>query len=139
MQKDDRLRCGGNIWTRQGKSAKTENSTRKDYQVQICTDKTRSGRGWICKSKSKMVSKRISGSIFAEFGECSPTISKEGMNLILTLIAMNKWRLNVMDVEGASLQGEVMERPHGELWAELPPGGIPGVEDGSRIRLRKSV
>ena len=45
--------------------------------------------------------------------KCSPTITKEGMNLILECIAMNKWGLNVMDVEGAFLQGEILERPNG--------------------------
>jgi len=71
--------------------------------------------------------------------KCSPTMTKAGMNVILAFIAMKRWALNVMDVEGAFLQGDEMERPNGELYAELPTGGIPGVEDGSLIRLKKSV
>ena len=41
----------------------------------------------------------------------SPTCAKEGMRLILTLLASNKWPCNAIDIKSALLQGKQFERP----------------------------
>ena len=47
----------------------------------------------------------------------SPTFSKEGFRLILSITAHNKWKINAVDVKTAFLQGEEIDR---ELYM-LPP------------------
>ena len=46
---------------------------------------------------------------------------------------------NICDIKGAFLQGNELHRPNGELYVELPPGGIPGIQPGSLLFVRKAV
>ena len=69
----------------------------------------------------------------------SPTLSAEALGLVLQLCSSNAWSLVIADIEGAFLQGDKLERERGELYVELPPGGIPGVEVGSLMKIEKAV
>ena len=69
----------------------------------------------------------------------SPTLSAEALGLVLQLCSSKAWNLVIADIEGAFLQGDKLERERGELYVELPPGGIPGVEAGSLMKIEKAV
>ena len=67
------------------------------------------------------------------------TLSTEAMCVILQMSATKGWNFNICDIEGAFLQGNELHRPEGELYVELPPGGIPGIQPGSLLFMRKAV
>ena len=69
----------------------------------------------------------------------SPTLSTEALALVLQLSASKNWDFGICDIEGAFLQGESLHREQGELYVELPPGGAPGIEKGSLLRIKKAV
>ena len=69
----------------------------------------------------------------------APTLSTEALALVLQLSASNRWDFGICDVEGAFLQGGSLCREQGELFVELPPGGAPGIEKGSLLRIKKAV
>ena len=69
----------------------------------------------------------------------SPTLSTEALALVMQLSASYGWDFGICDVEGAFLQGENLYREQGELFVELPPGGAPGIEKGSLLRIKKAV
>lgn len=69
----------------------------------------------------------------------SPTLSADSLVVILQILASRKWELMIMDVEGAFLQGEPLERQQGKLYAKMPPEGIPGYPNDAVIELCKCV
>ena len=74
-----------------------------------------------------------------ELDTSSPTLSTEGLALALQLMASNKWRLKIADVEGAFLRGDKLEPSRGRLYIEVPPGGVEGLEDGCVVEAVKTV
>ena len=66
-------------------------------------------------------------------GKChSPTLSQFGRSLILQMIVSHKWVMHLGDIKGAFLEADVREKAMlNPVYAELPPGGVPGVEPGS--------
>ena len=58
----------------------------------------------------------------------SPTLSADALSIILQIIASNRWRLTIADIEGTFLQGHGMIRPSGQVYVKLPREGVPGVE-----------
>ena len=69
----------------------------------------------------------------------SPTVSQEAFMATLQTCANNQWRIQIADVEGAFLQGDKLQRDKGELYVELPPDGIPGLQKGTLLRVVKAV
>ena len=69
----------------------------------------------------------------------SPTLTADGLAVVLQLTASMKWTLQIADVEGAFLQGEKLERKHGKIFARLPPCGTPGMDQHDIVELIKCV
>ena len=66
----------------------------------------------------------------------APTVHKTTIALICQYAASMSWKLSAADVEAAFLKADEQDR---ELYAEVPPEGLPGVPAGSLIRLLKAV
>ena len=69
----------------------------------------------------------------------SPTCSKEALRITLALIAQKKWKLNVIDIKTAFLQGEEIDRKvfvmppkEAETNVWLLKKCVCGLEDASR-------
>eukprot|EP00974_Lingulodinium_polyedra_P125791 11195814-Lingulodinium_polyedra.AAC.1 len=45
-------------------------------------------------------------------------------------MASFQWVLEIGDIKSAFMEAKPFDRPAGKLYAEQPPGGIPGVENG---------
>lgn len=69
----------------------------------------------------------------------APTLSGEALSLVLQLAASHNWSLTIADIEGAFLQGDSLKREDGDVYVELPPGGIPGLPEGTLLKLLKPV
>ncbi|OLQ02761.1 Copia protein [Symbiodinium microadriaticum] len=69
----------------------------------------------------------------------APTLTAEGFATAMQLIASQKWRLNIADVEGAFLRGDALDPKRGRLFIDLPPGGVPGVPAGSVVEAIKTI
>ena len=69
----------------------------------------------------------------------SPTLSADGLAMSLQVIASEKWVLFIMDVEGAFLQGDPLNREKGRIFAKVPREGIPGIDQDAVIELQKCV
>ena len=69
----------------------------------------------------------------------SPTLTADGLAVVLQLTASMRWTLQIADVEGAFLQGERLERQHGKIYARLPPCGTPDMDQGAVVELVKCV
>ena len=69
----------------------------------------------------------------------APTLSGDGLAMVLQMIASRGWDLEIADVEGAFLQGKPLERDAGPIYVELPKEEIPGVAPGSLVQLVKCV
>ena len=74
-----------------------------------------------------------------ELDTAAPTLSPEGLAVVLQVLATKKWDLCIGDVEAAFLRGDDIERPRGRVLVRVPPGGIPGVPEGAVIELLKPV
>jgi IS30 family transposase len=89
--------------------------------------------------KCRWVLKGFQDPDILELHRQSPTLSADGLMVCLQLLASGKWELMIMDVEGAFLQGEPLNREQGKLYAEIPTEGIPGIPQGSVVELCKCV
>jgi hypothetical protein len=69
----------------------------------------------------------------------SPTLSADGLAMVLQVIASMQWIMTVADVEGAFLQGEKYDRDTGKIYTSMPPGGFPGIPQDSIFELTKCV
>ena len=74
-------------------------------------------------------------------GKChSPTLSQFGRSLILQLLVSNKWKMCLGDIKGAFLEADVRQKAlENPVYAELPPGGVPGVEKGSLVQVLGNI
>ena len=74
-------------------------------------------------------------------GKChSPTLSQLARNLLLQLIVSHKWVMKLRDIKGAFLEANVKEQmSENPVFAELPPGGVPGAEKGSLIQVTGNI
>ena len=57
----------------------------------------------------------------------SPTLSQLGRMVLMQTIASYKWTLQLGDIKGAFLEAGELPEKFRPLYAELPPGGIPGL------------
>eukprot|EP00435_Cladocopium_sp_Y103_P010293 s4146_g2.t1 len=74
-------------------------------------------------------------------GRChSPTLSQLSRSLILQLIVSHKWTLGLGDIKGAFLEANVREQAlQNPVYAELPPGGVPGIKPGSLVQVLGNI
>lgn len=74
-------------------------------------------------------------------GKChSPTLSQQARSIILQLIVSFGWSLNLGDIKGAFLEADVSkQKAANPVYAELPPGGVPGVEAGSSVQILGNI
>ncbi|OLQ09519.1 Copia protein [Symbiodinium microadriaticum] len=69
----------------------------------------------------------------------APTLSGDGLAMVLQMIASRGWLLEIADVEGAFLQGEPLKREAGPIYVEMPREEVPGAAPGSLVQLIKCV
>jgi hypothetical protein len=74
-------------------------------------------------------------------GKChSPTLSQLGRNLALQLIVSHRWTMGLGDIKGAFLEANVPDQAlQNPVYAELPPGGVPGVAPGSLVQVLGNI
>ena len=74
-------------------------------------------------------------------GKChSPTLSQFSRNILLQLIVSHRWSMKLGDIKGAFLEADVQEKLLANpVFAELPPGGVPGVEKGSLVQVTGNI
>ena len=74
-------------------------------------------------------------------GKChSPTLSQFGRSLILQMLVSNKWTMNLGDIKGAFLEANVRDKAlRNPVYAELPPGGVPGIPEGSLVQVLGNI
>ena len=74
-------------------------------------------------------------------GKChSPTLSQFGRSLILQMLVSNKWTMNLGDIKGAFLEANVRDKAlQNPVYAELPPGGVPGIPEGSLVQVLGNI
>ena len=74
-------------------------------------------------------------------GKChSPTLSQSARSLILQLLVSFRWEMKPGDVKGAFLEADVREKALANpVYAELPPGGVPGIPEGSLVQVLGNI
>ena len=74
-------------------------------------------------------------------GKChSPTLSQFGRSLILQMIVSHGWVMHLGDIKGAFLEANVRDKALANpVYAELPPGGVPGIEEGSLVQVLGNI
>ena len=74
-------------------------------------------------------------------GKChSPTLSQLARSIVLQLIVSNKWEMNLGDIKGAFLEADVREQAlKNPVYAEMPPGGVPGISPGSLVQVLGNI
>ena len=74
-------------------------------------------------------------------GKChSPTLSQLARSVVLQLIVSHKWEMNLGDIKGAFLEADVREQAlRNPVYAELPPGGVPGIPSGSLVQVLGNI
>ena len=74
-------------------------------------------------------------------GKChSPTLSQFGRSLILQVIVSHRWVMHLGDIKGAFLEANVRDKALlNPVFAELPPGGVPGVAPGSLVQVLGNI
>ena len=65
----------------------------------------------------------------------TPQVAKETAFFVLQILASMKWLIGHLDFTQAFHSGDRIQR---ELYAEVPPEGIPGVSDRQLLRLLKT-
>ena len=69
----------------------------------------------------------------------SPTLSQMGRTVLFQLMATFRWRLQLGDVKGAFLEAGPLPRCYRPLYARLPAGGIPGIDEDCLIEVLDNV
>lgn len=74
-------------------------------------------------------------------GKChSPTLSQLARSVVLQLIVSHKWEMNLGDIKGAFLEADVRDQAlKNPVFAELPPGGAPGIPSGSLVQVLGNI
>ena len=69
----------------------------------------------------------------------APTLSGDGLAMVLQMIASRGWLLEIADVEGAFLQGKPLRRDAGPIYVDMPKEDVPGAAPDSLVQLVKCV
>ena len=74
-------------------------------------------------------------------GKChSPTLSQLGRNMLLQILVSKQWTMKLGDIKGAFLEANVRDKALANpVFAELPPGGVPGVAPGSLVQILGNI
>lgn len=74
-------------------------------------------------------------------GKChSPTLSQLGRNMLLQILVSKQWTMKLGDIKGAFLEANVRDQALANpVFAELPPGGVPGVAPGSVVQILGNI
>ena len=74
-------------------------------------------------------------------GKChSPTLAQISRNIMLQLIVSHQWVMMLGDIKGAFLEANVKEQMLANpVFAELPPGGVPGIDKGSLVQITGNI
>ena len=73
---------------------------------------------------------------FRESGEChSPTLHQLSRALLLQILVSKRWVLNLGDIKGAFLEAGPIPERYRPLYAQQPPGGIPGLNPSDVIEV----
>ena len=74
-------------------------------------------------------------------GKChSPTLSQFGRSIVLQMLVSNHWEMSLGDIKGAFLEADVKAKALANpVFAELPPGGVPGIEAGSLVQIMGNI
>ncbi|CAE7225088.1 RE2, partial [Symbiodinium necroappetens] len=91
--------------------------------------------GGPCKAKVRHVMKGFSENGAEELDAATPQVTRDGVIAVTQIIVGQGWRLGFLDFTQAFHSGDPISR---ELYAEQPPEGIPGLQRGQLLRLRKT-
>ena len=91
--------------------------------------------GGPCKAKVRHVMKGFSENGAEELDAATPQVTRDGVIAVTQMIVGQGWRLGFLDFTQAFHSGDPIGR---ELYAEQPPEGIPGLQRGQLLRLRKT-
>eukprot|EP00435_Cladocopium_sp_Y103_P029630 s49_g7.t1 len=74
-------------------------------------------------------------------GKChSPTLAQMSKNILLQILVSHQWTMNLGDIKGAFLEANVKDQLRAKpVFAELPPGGVPGVPAGSLVQILGNI
>ena len=73
-------------------------------------------------------------------GAChSPTMHPLSRALLLQVIVSKKWELQLGDIKGAFLEAGPIDKKYRPLFAEQPPGGVPGLDPSDVIEVLGNV
>ena len=87
------------------------------------------------KAKARHVMKGFSEVGAEDLDSTTPQVAKESAFFVLQIICSLKWTLGHLDFTQAFHSGDRIAR---ELYAELPPEGVPGVHKRQLLRLHKT-
>ena len=69
----------------------------------------------------------------------SPTWSQMGRTVLFQLMSSHRWQLQLGDVKGAFLEAGPLPRCYRPLYARIPAGGIPGVDEECLLEVLGNV
>ena len=69
----------------------------------------------------------------------SPTLSQMGRTVLFQLMSSHRWQLQLGDVKGAFLEAGPLPRCYRPLYARIPAGGIPGVDEECLLEVLGNV
>ena len=91
--------------------------------------------GGVCKAKVRHVMKGFSENGAEELDAATPQVTRDGVVATTQIIVSKGWQLGFLDFTQAFHSGDKIDR---ELYAEQPPEGIPGLQRGQLLRLKKT-
>ena len=69
----------------------------------------------------------------------SPTLSQLSRMILMQIISSKQWNLQLGDIKGAFLEAEPLADKYRPLYADQPPGGIPGVPPSAVIEVLGNI
>ena len=69
----------------------------------------------------------------------SPTLSQMGRTVLFQLMSSHRWQLQLGDVKGAFLEAGPLPKCYRPLYARIPAGGIPGVDEECLLEVLGNV
>eukprot|EP00435_Cladocopium_sp_Y103_P067523 s922_g30.t1 len=88
-----------------------------------------------CKAKARHVMKGFSETGAEFLDSTTPQVAKETAFFVLQVLASMRWLIGHLDFTQAFHSGDRIQR---ELYAEVPPEGVPGASDRQLLRLLKT-
>lgn len=89
--------------------------------------------------KCRWVLKGFQDPDLMELKRQSLTLSADALSVVLQIIASQRWCMNIMDIEGAFLQGDSLRRKNVKIYAILGRDQFEGIPEGALLELCKCV